>query len=158
MGYTLLSAAGLAGFSTNEAWVTAAAPLDSIQSPGHGSMPGADSLVAPMSGEEALLYAAGDALFKGNCAQCHAVNEKVVGPALAGIAKRRPMSWLIPWIKNSSKMVASGDEYAVKIYNEYQKQQMPSFQLSEEEIKAIVVYVNYQEAKSNSAMVAMVVD
>jgi mono/diheme cytochrome c family protein len=97
-------------------------------------------------------------LFKGNCAQCHAVNEKVVGPALAGIAKRRPMSWLIPWIKNSSKMVASGDEYAVKIYNDYQKQQMPSFRLSEEEIKAIVVYVNYQEAKSNSAMVAMVVD
>ncbi|RIY12228.1 cytochrome C [Hymenobacter rubripertinctus] len=89
--------------------------------------------------------AAGDALFKGNCAQCHAVNEVVVGPALAGITKRRPMSWIIPWIKNSSKMVAAGDDYAVKIYNQYQKQQMPSFQLSDAEITSIVAYVTSQE-------------
>ncbi|MBC8084330.1 MAG: cytochrome c, partial [Hymenobacter sp.] len=82
-------------------------------------------------GGDAAAIAAGDALFKGNCAQCHAVKDKVVGPALGGITKRRTVAWLIPWIKNSSKVVASGDEYAVKLYNEYQKQQMPSFQLSD---------------------------
>ncbi|HEX8328485.1 MAG TPA: cytochrome c, partial [Hymenobacter sp.] len=54
-------------------------------------------------GGDAAAIAAGDALFKNNCAQCHAVNEQVVGPALAGITKRRPVSWLLPWIKNSSK-------------------------------------------------------
>jgi mono/diheme cytochrome c family protein len=53
----------------------------------------------PATAEEAAAIAAGDALFKNNCAQCHAVNDKVVGPALAGIAKRRPISWLIPWVK-----------------------------------------------------------
>ncbi len=88
--------------------------------------------------------AAGDALFKGNCAQCHGINDVVVGPALAGITKRRPVSWLIPWVKNSSKVVASGDEYAVKIYNQYQKQQMPSFQLSDEEVRQILAYVQSQ--------------
>ena len=89
--------------------------------------------------------AAGDALFKANCAQCHAVNEKVVGPALAGIDKRRPLPWIIKWVKNSSKVVASGDDYAVKIFNEYQKQQMPSFGLSDAEITSIVAWVKSQE-------------
>jgi mono/diheme cytochrome c family protein len=84
---------------------------------------------------------AGDALFKANCAQCHAVNEKVVGPALAGITKRRSISWLIPWVRNSAKVVASGDDYAVKLYNDNGKQQMPSFGLSEKEIKAIIAYI-----------------
>ncbi|MCA8830887.1 c-type cytochrome [Hymenobacter pini] len=96
-------------------------------------------------GVDAAAVAAGDALFKGNCAQCHAVNEVIVGPALAGITKRRPMSWITSWVKNSSKLVASGDDYAVKIFEQYQKQQMPSFQLSEKEIQQIVSYIDSQE-------------
>ena len=99
---------------------------------------------APAGGDAAAI-AAGDALFKAQCAQCHAVNEQVVGPALAGITKRRPISWLIPWIKNSSKVVASGDEYAVALYNKYNKQQMPSFALSDKEITSIIAWVTSQE-------------
>jgi mono/diheme cytochrome c family protein len=99
-------------------------------------------------GADAAAIAAGDALFKNNCAQCHAVNEQVVGPALAGITKRRTMAWLIPWIKNSSKVVASGDEYAVAIYNKYNKQQMPSFALSDQEINSIFAWVTAQEANA----------
>jgi mono/diheme cytochrome c family protein len=98
-------------------------------------------------GGDATAIAAGDALFKNNCAQCHSVHDKVVGPALKGLSKRRPISWIIPWVKNSSKMVASGDEYAVKIFNEYAKQQMPSFQLSDKEITSIVAYVTAEESK-----------
>ncbi|MBF9238204.1 c-type cytochrome [Hymenobacter sp. BT683] len=96
-------------------------------------------------GADAGAIAAGDALFKNNCAQCHAVNEQVVGPALAGITKRRPVSWLLPWIKNSSKVVASGDEYAVAIFNKYNKQQMPSFALSDQEVNSILAWVTSQE-------------
>jgi len=111
-----------------------------------GAAAAADGAAAPAAGGgDAAAIAAGDALFKGNCAQCHAVNDKVVGPALAGITKRRPMSWLIPWIKNSSKVVASGDAYAVKLFNEYGKQQMPSFALSDDEIKSIIAYTTSQE-------------
>ncbi|WP_082116055.1 cytochrome c3 family protein [Hymenobacter terrenus] len=117
-----------------------------------GVTPGATAGATPATaaapaagGADAAAIAAGDALFKGNCAQCHAVNEQVVGPALAGITKRRPISWLIPWIKNSSKMVASGDEYAVNIYNKFNKQQMPSFALSDKEITSIIAYVTSQE-------------
>ncbi|MEJ7664862.1 MAG: cytochrome c [Hymenobacter sp.] len=85
---------------------------------------------------------AGDALFKSNCAQCHAVNEKVVGPALARITVRRQLPWLTSWIHNLAKVVATGDEYAVKLYNDNGKQQMPSFpNLSDTEVKAILTWI-----------------
>jgi mono/diheme cytochrome c family protein len=109
----------------------------------------------PPSSPEMAVIAAGDALFRGNCAQCHAIDDVVVGPALSGIGRRRPVSWLIPWVKNSGKMVASGDEYAVKIYNQYQQQQMPSFQLSDEEIRQILTYIQSQEGQGR-AMAAQV--
>jgi mono/diheme cytochrome c family protein len=122
--------------------------------------PNATAGAAPATGgADAAAIAAGDALFKANCAQCHAVNEKVVGPALGGITKRRPISWLIPWVKNSAKVIASGDEYAVKLYNENGKQQMPSFGLSDKEITSIINWVEAQPAagagpsKDNAAKV-----
>jgi len=99
-------------------------------------------------GANAAVVAAGDALFKGNCAQCHAINEVVVGPALAGIRKRRPEAWIQAWVKNSGKLVARGDEYAVKIFNQYQQQQMPTFQLSDQEISQILDYVETYEARA----------
>jgi mono/diheme cytochrome c family protein len=121
-----------------------------------GVAPGATAAAAPAAAAgattgDAAAIAAGDALFKGNCAQCHAVNDVVVGPALGGITKRRPLSWIIPWVKNSSKVVASGDDYAVKLFNQYQKQQMPSFQLSDAEITSIVSYITAEEGKSAGA-------
>lgn len=100
------------------------------------------------SGADAAAVAAGDALFKGNCAQCHAVNEVIIGPALAGIRKRRPEAWIQAWVKSSGKMVARSDEYAVKIFNQYQKQQMPGFQLSDQEISQILDYVETYEARA----------
>jgi mono/diheme cytochrome c family protein len=104
---------------------------------------------APLSEADAQAIAAGDALFKGNCAQCHAVDDVVVGPALAGISQRRPLPWIISWVRNSSKVVASGDEYGVKIFNQYQKQQMPSFSLSEQEVEQIMKYIENQAGRQN---------
>ena len=98
------------------------------------------------AGGDAAAIAAGDALFKNNCAQCHAVKDKVVGPALGGISQRRSISWIIPWVHNSSKVIASGDEYAVKLYNDNGKQQMPAFpQLTDKDITSIIAWVTSQE-------------
>ncbi|WP_245897406.1 cytochrome c3 family protein [Hymenobacter nivis] len=109
--------------------------------------------VAPAAGgADAAAIQAGDALFKANCTQCHAINEQVVGPALGGISKRRPITWIIPWIKNSSKLIASGDEYAIAINNKFQKQQMPSFGLSDKEIISIVAYITSQEGQPAAAV------
>jgi len=144
-GFTLLSAGSLVGFAADDL-AAAAGPGKGLSTDTTVSLTNASVVRPALSAEEAAQVAAGDALFEAQCAQCHAVNEQVVGPALAGITKRRPISWLIPWIKNSSKVVASGDEYAVALYNEYNKQQMPSFALSDKEITAIFAYVTAEEA------------
>ena len=86
----------------------------------------------------------GEKLFKQNCASCHMITDKkVVGPGLAGMFDRVPSEeWAIKWIKNSSAMIAAGDAYAVKIFNENGKSQMTAFEyLSDDEIKAILGYI-----------------
>ena len=143
-GFTLLSAAGLAGFAADDALTEQQNPAEPA---GPQVPPVATSGPKPqLTSAQTAEVAAGDALFKGNCAQCHAVNEQVVGPALAGISKRRPLSWILPWVKNSSKVVASGDDYAVALFTKYNKQQMPSFDLSDKEIESIIVYIVYIES------------
>ena len=146
IGFTLLSAAGLAGFAEQDE-IAAAVDRDSVGMVNYqgGCIASPPTLLSDLPPAEAKIAAVGDALYKNNCAQCHAVNEVVVGPALAGITKRRPISWLIPWVKNSSKVVASGDEYAVNLFAKYNKQQMPSFDLSDKEIHAIMMYITWQQ-------------
>ncbi|GAB2875237.1 c-type cytochrome [Hymenobacter ruber] len=146
IGFTLLSAAGLVGFSADDAEAARIETEKPLVERNSALPQVAVSLSRPVSGSEAAEVAAGDALFKGNCAQCHAVNEQVVGPALAGITKRRPMSWILPWVRNSSKIVASGDDYAVVLFTKFNKQQMPSFALSDKEIASIVAYINSEES------------
>lgn len=124
---------------------TSAAPVSQQGVTGGGGTAAATPATAAGGGNAAEI-AAGDALFKANCTQCHAVKDKVVGPALGGITKRRPITWIIPWVKNSAKVIASGDDYAVKLYNDNGKQQMPSFGLSDKEITSIVAWVTSQES------------
>ncbi len=102
----------------------------------------AGATAAQAAGGDPALISAGDALFKNNCASCHGLDDVVVGPALRGVTKKHSQAWLINWIRNSSKMVQQGDKEAVKIFNEYQKQQMPSFAFSDDEIKAILAYTD----------------
>ncbi|RZJ56517.1 MAG: c-type cytochrome, partial [Hymenobacter sp.] len=142
----------LALFLTLAGTANAQSPTSAAPVSQQGVDPKGTAGAAPATGGgDAAAIAAGDALFKSNCAQCHAVNEKVVGPALAGITKRRSISWLIPWVKNSAKVVASGDEYAVKLYNDNGKQQMPSFGLSDKEITSIIAWVTSEEGKAGVA-------
>ena len=117
-----------------------------------GVTPGGAAAPTPAAGgtDDAAIQA-GDALFKANCTQCHAINDKVVGPALRDVTKRRPISWLVTWVHNPAKVIASGDAYAVNLYNEYGKQQMPSFALSDKEITSIMAYVTAESSKPATA-------
>ncbi len=86
---------------------------------------------------------AGEALFNANCKSCHRLDRKLIGPALAGVTNRAPsIQWLKDWIHNSSKVIASGDDYAVKIFEEYNKSQMTAFtSLTDDQIMQILAYV-----------------
>ncbi|WP_299455659.1 cytochrome c [uncultured Microscilla sp.] len=84
----------------------------------------------------------GKTLFDNNCQQCHSPGaDVVVGPGLRGILDRRSIEWLITWVQNSQKVIASGDPYAVKLYNKYNKTMMQSFDLTADDIKAIFEFV-----------------
>lgn len=87
--------------------------------------------------------AAGETLFKNNCAQCHATDASVVvGPGLAGIEDRRDAAWLKKWINNPAAVISSGDKYAVALYEKYNKTQMTAFPAyGDAEIKNILAYV-----------------
>lgn len=96
---------------------------------------------------DAALVSAGESLFKANCAQCHEIHEVVIGPALKDVHDRRPKEWLLKWIKNSQKVIQSGDEYAVALYNEYQKNVMPSYPFSDDQITSILSYIKVESGK-----------
>ena len=97
----------------------------------------------------------GKALFSNNCAQCHAVTEEtVVGPGLKGVTQRTPgKDWLHKWIRNSSAVVASGDPYAVQVFNRFQKIQMSSFpNLTDADIDGILAYIDKASAPAEATV------
>lgn len=102
--------------------------------------------------------AAGETLFKNNCAQCHAVDASiVVGPGMAGIEERRDFAWLKKWINNPAAVIASGDKYAVELYEKYNKVQMTAFpSFGDAEVKGILAYI--KQANSAPAPVAGAAD
>ncbi|MBT8218247.1 MAG: c-type cytochrome [Bacteroidia bacterium] len=90
---------------------------------------------------------AGKALFRANCAQCHNRNMKddLTGPALGGTQER----WagrediLYEWIRNSQGVIASGDEYAVNLWNEWNKAAMnPYPNLTDQDIDNLLSYID----------------
>jgi len=99
--------------------------------------------------EDAASITAGGTLFNGNCKSCHKIHAESVGPALAGVYDRVPsIDWIKAWVRNSSKVVASGDPYAVQVYEKYKKGLMTSFSsFSDEQIMHILAYVKAETIK-----------
>jgi len=87
---------------------------------------------------------AGKKLFNANCAACHKLNKKAVGPALRGVSQKYDKEWLYSWIKNSAAMIKAGDAQAIAIWEEYNKTAMTAFpQLSNADIDNIIAYTDY---------------
>lgn len=84
----------------------------------------------------------GEKLFKQNCTACHMMSEaKLVGPGLKGVTDKYQKEWLIKWIRNSQELIASGDEKAIKIFEEYDKSVMTAFDFSDEEFSDLLAYL-----------------
>ncbi len=87
---------------------------------------------------------AGKKLFNANCAACHKLNKKAVGPALRGVSQKYDKEWLYSWIKNSAAMIKAGDAQAIAIWEEYNQTAMTAFpQLSNADIDNIIAYTDY---------------
>ncbi len=99
----------------------------------------------------------GETLFKANCASCHALDYKVVGPPLKGITSLQSEDWLLKWILNNNKFRATGDKAAIAIYTQYNGASMNIFEgiLAPDDIKDILSYIKTaSEASKTTAAVA----
>lgn len=84
----------------------------------------------------------GKALYNRNCNACHSIGGgKKVGPDLKGVTQKRNLDWLVKFIKSSKDLIASGDADAVAIFDEYGKKPMPSHNMSNAEIQAILNFI-----------------
>jgi len=88
----------------------------------------------------------GEGLFSSNCASCHYLgpeDKKLIGPGLDDhILEEYSSEWLYSWIKNTSELIASGDEQAIEVFEEYNKTQMTAFpQFSNEDIDNLLAYI-----------------
>ena len=86
--------------------------------------------------------ASGEKLFKQNCTACHMITDaRLVGPGLKGVTDKYEREWLIKWIRNSQALIKSGDERAIKIWEEYNKVAMASYDFSDQEFSDLLAYL-----------------
>jgi len=98
---------------------------------------------------------AGKKLFKANCASCHKLDKKLVGPALGDVTQRRSEEWLLKWIRNNAEFRASGDKDAKAIFEEYGGSVMQAFPaLTDDDIKSILAYTIEGDKKAAPAPAA----
>lgn len=87
----------------------------------------------------------GKAIFVANCMQCHKMNDKSIGPALAGSMQRwdNDTSRIAKFIRNSQESISLGDSRAKQVYEENNKSPMPSMpHLTDNDINALIDYIN----------------
>ena len=94
----------------------------------------------------------GKKLYKANCAACHKLDKKLVGPPLKGISDKRERKWLHAWIKDNAALRKSGDALAKKVFEENNKMPMTPYpQLSEKDIDDILAYTDDKPVKTEAA-------
>lgn len=76
------------------------------------------------------------------CKACHNIDgPKLIGPNLAGVEDRHDEAWLIRFIRNSQEVIQSGDPVAVKLFEEYNKIPMPPHDLTDDQIRDMLLYI-----------------
>tara|TARA_B100000809_G_scaffold266359_1_gene328703 strand:+ start:12688 stop:13959 length:1272 start_codon:yes stop_codon:yes gene_type:complete len=100
----------------------------------------------------------GEALYKANCAACHKLDKKGVGPALRNVANKYDRDWLYKWISNSQGLIRSGDSKAVALFAEYNNSVMTSFPgLSNGDIDNILAYTSLPKPEPKVSKVTVAV-
>ena len=100
---------------------------------------------------------AGEALYKSNCAACHKLDKKGVGPALRNVAEKYERDWLYKWISNSQGLIKSGDSKAVALFAEYNNSVMTSFPgLSNTDIDNILAYTSLPKPEPKIAVAPVI--
>ncbi len=96
--------------------------------------------------------AKGRQLFGQHCTICHQIDKQVIGPALASVHQRRPIPWLLAFIKNSQNVISNQeDEYAQQLFQQYNRMVMPPFEfLSDDDIMSVLAYIQAESSSPTS--------
>lgn len=89
----------------------------------------------------------GEELFNNMCTACHKMEQKSIGPSLAGVSQRRSPEWIMNMILNPEKMIKE-DPIAKKLLIESHMAVMANQNLSEEQSRAILEYFRSYDQKN----------
>ena len=101
----------------------------------------------------------GAQIFKTNCVSCHTIGGgRLIGPDLEGVTKKRKTDWLKKWINSSSELIASGDPDAIAIFEEYNKVAMQSFYFSDEDMDALLAYLENPPIEEKAVATTQIIE
>ncbi|XLS28956.1 c-type cytochrome [Flavobacteriaceae bacterium M23B6Z8] len=86
------------------------------------------------------MAATGEALFKQKCTQCHLINQRLIGPSMTGVYKRRSPEWVMNMMLNPDEMLKK-DPIAKALLKEYNNAIMLNQNLTEEEARSLAEYL-----------------
>ncbi len=101
----------------------------------------------------------GEGLFKAKCNVCHAVDKNSTGPLLKGVKQRwndaGEGEMLYDWVHNPPALVASGKSKEAVTASNFSPTMMPPQVVTNEEIDAILDYVDSYEKPAPTVVVAV---
>jgi mono/diheme cytochrome c family protein len=112
---------------------------------GRGVGPVAHVDIAALDGARALT---GSQLFATKCSACHKIGERYIGPALAGVTKRRQPEWILNMILNPEKMIQE-DPTAKALLAEFLAP-MANQHLTQDEAESILAYFLQNDAATTA--------
>ena len=96
------------------------------------------------SGQSDYLFA-GQHLFQVRCAACHTIGHgDRIGPDLKGVTRARDRAWLRRFIQFPNVVLDEKDPIATALYNKYQQVQMPNVRLGDQDVDALIAFLEAQ--------------
>lgn len=88
----------------------------------------------------------GAQVFQAKCTPCHKIEERYIGPALAGVTQRRQPEWILNMILNPEVMIKQ-DPTAMALMAQYIAP-MANQHLTREEAECVLVYFREHDKKA----------
>ncbi len=107
-------------------------------------VPGAERPVRGGAAPASQEVAQGETIFKQRCSSCHTIGGgRLAGPDLRGVTAQRPRDWLIAFIVEPDKVIASGDPVAAQLVKEYGVP-MPNVGVARPQAEQVLAYIDFQ--------------
>lgn len=114
---------------------TTAAAVDPMSDHGIGPVTSIE-----LAAIDTAMAAKGKATFDTKCVVCHKVNEKLVGPALAGVTTRRAPEWIMNLMLNTAEMLQK-NEAAKALMIEHNNVPMINNELTQDQAREVLEYL-----------------